>query len=337
VQDRTLRCWGGDQEPRPRPERVVDAGDFDALAVGTGHACGVRAGELSCWGTNVAGTLGVGSTQAALARSEKPLSVGGHRDFVALGAGFDHACAIRSGQLLCWGHNGASIAGPSAAAREVTTPTRVGTARGWTAVDLFKESACGIRDGALYCWGSNDDARLGQGIDSHTLKFSPEPLRVGDAADWTAIAVGDFFVCGLRKGALYCWGASNSGQLGMGDFVLLKAPKRVGNDNDWTAIAAGEEHTCGLRKGALYCWGRDYDGQLGIGPAKDPERCGGGNLPVCNRPVRVGNESDWTAIALGAFHSCGLRDERLYCWGRNDRGQLGLGDVRSRDLPTEVR
>jgi alpha-tubulin suppressor-like RCC1 family protein len=87
-----------------------------------------------------------------------------------------------------------------------------------------------------------------------------------------------------------------------------------------SAIAVGDFFVCGLRHGALYCWGRDYDGQLGLGKKKDPERCGGGKLPVCNRPVRVGNESDWTAIALGAFHSCGLRGKRLYCWGRNDKG-----------------
>jgi alpha-tubulin suppressor-like RCC1 family protein len=73
--------------------------------------------------------------------------------------------------------------------------------------------------------------------------------------------------------------------------------------------------TCGLRRdGSLWCWGDNHSGQLaGIGPESTV-------------PARAAEESDWTLIDTGTFHSCGLRASgRLFCWGRNVEGQLALG------------
>ena len=55
-----------------------------------------------------------------------------------------------------------------------------------------------------------------------------------------------------------------------------------------TAISTGNGHTCAIKGGALYCWGRNEDGQLGIGTRMDSPT-----------PVRVGQDSDWTAVATG--------------------------------------
>ena len=37
-----------------------------------------------------------------------------------------------------------------------------------------------------------------------------------------------------------------------------------------------------------------------------------------------------TAIIAGQYHSCLLEDGHLSCWGRNDHGQLGVGDKDNR-------
>jgi hypothetical protein len=43
------------------------------------------------------------------------------------------------------------------------------------------------------------------------------------------------------------------------------------------------------------------------------------------------------ALALGAGHTCVLADSgRVYCWGANEKGQLGTGDTLGRSEPTEV-
>ena len=57
----------------------------------------------------------------------------------------------------------------------------------------------------------------------------------------------------------------------------------------------------------------DY-GQLGDGT----------NTDTRNTPTRIGNNSDWTHIALGYSHACGIcNNGQLFCWGKNNYGQLG--------------
>lgn len=47
--------------------------------------------------------------------------------------------------------------------------------------------------------------------------------------------------------------------------------------------------------------------------------------------------SEWTAVSAGASHTCGIKtDTTLWCWGGNDRGQLGVGDHADRYRPTQV-
>ena len=43
--------------------------------------------------------------------------------------------------------------------------------------------------------------------------------------------------------------------------------------------------------------------------------------------MRVPGSLGWTQISAGFSHTCAVRtDGALYCWGANDRGQLGIGD-----------
>jgi alpha-tubulin suppressor-like RCC1 family protein len=48
-------------------------------------------------------------------------------------------------------------------------------------------------------------------------------------------------------------------------------------------------------------------------------------------------QTDWAAIACGFGYSLALKnDGSLWAWGLNNLGQLGLGDHRTRDVPTRV-
>ena len=66
-----------------------------------------------------------------------------------------------------------------------------------------------------------------------------------------------------------------------------------------------------------------------------------GTVPVCPDDVcaagACGPADPVVAVALGAGHTCAVRASgALWCWGRNDEGQLGLGDVVARATPTRV-
>lgn len=96
------------------------------------------------------------------------------------------------------------------------------------------------------------------------------------------------------------------------------------------ALRSGASHSCLLRaSGAVMCWGRNEAGQLGDGsttPRSSPTAV-----------VGLAALSDARALALGDAHSCVLRgDGDVWCWGRNDGGQLGDGLLASRSTPSQV-
>jgi len=90
------------------------------------------------------------------------------------------------------------------------------------------------------------------------------------------------------------------------------------------SISSGARHTCGLTSnGAAYCWGLNIRGELG-GPSKDTCKVEHVEASCSKRPMAVSGGQHFTALAVGAFHSCGLSaDDRAYCWGSNSHGQMG--------------
>lgn len=52
--------------------------------------------------------------------------------------------------------------------------------------------------------------------------------------------------------------------------------------------------------------------------------------------ARVRATGDAGLVAAGGRHSCTLANGVAYCWGANDRGQIGDGEQETRELPTPV-
>ncbi|MBU6335456.1 MAG: RCC1 repeat-containing protein, partial [Chloroflexi bacterium] len=136
--------------------------------------------------------------------------------------------------------------------------------------------------------------------------------------------------CALTTaGTVLCWGYNDQGQLGTGDRVARLAPTSVpGIGGSVQSIDAGFRHTCVLLSGgAIRCWGWNDVGQLGDGTTTTrmtPTDVIG--LPRAARAVAAG---PWTTCAL-------LDDGSVYCWGRNDDGQLGDGTTTQRTRPVRV-
>jgi alpha-tubulin suppressor-like RCC1 family protein len=80
-------------------------------------------------------------------------------------------------------------------------------------------------------------------------------------------------------------------------------------------VDGGDAHGCATRFGILYCWGSNGSGRLGF--ADELGR---------SRPTRVGKDADWISVATGVAHTCAVKvDGSVWCFGANDRGQLGQG------------
>lgn len=74
--------------------------------------------------------------------------------------------------------------------------------------------------------------------------------------------------CALKgNDSVWCWGDSDTGQLGDGKTIPSSAqPVRVSGVSGARSLALGDDHACALLGGGTAeCWGRDDDGQLGDG------------------------------------------------------------------------
>jgi len=100
--------------------------------------------------------------------------------------------------------------------------------------------------------------------------------------------------------------------------MLLPEPKKV------THLAVGSNHILALdAKGKVFTWGCPEQNQLG-------RRCVLRDMKESAlRPAGVGFKRGVhiKKIACGSYHSFALDDAgRVYAWGLNNFGQLGLGD-----------
>jgi alpha-tubulin suppressor-like RCC1 family protein len=92
---------------------------------------------------------------------------------------------------------------------------------------------------------------------------------------------------------------------------------------DFVQVSAGVEHACGVTTdGKAWCWGANQYGELGIPPAGSPDPCS--SRPCSFSPVAVSGGLRFRHISAGAQFTCGLTNgDKVFCWGRNDGGQLG--------------
>lgn len=147
-----------------------------------------------------------------------------------------------------------------------------------------------------------------------------------------AVSLGTEHGCGLSAdGRAYCWGSNRLGQIGDGGHTperrIATRPVSVATTERFVALSAGANHTCGVtRSGAVYCWGLNLTGELGQAFVAD--ECDG--FPCSRRPIRLETSLRFDSVSAGFGHTCGLSEGRAYCWGRNDRGQLG--SARSDDV-----
>jgi alpha-tubulin suppressor-like RCC1 family protein len=129
--------------------------------------------------------------------------------------------------------------------------------------------------------------------------------------------------CGLTPtGAAYCWGSNGYQQLGDGTFASVRlTPIRVSGGLEFVALegAGNGNFYCAVTAAqAAYCWGSNWHGQPGDGVT--PMNPGS----TIGTPVPVAGNLTWQVVRPGGDHACGLTTSgEAWCWGANNRAQLG--------------
>jgi alpha-tubulin suppressor-like RCC1 family protein len=212
-----------------------------------------------------------------------------------------------------------------------------------------------LESGGIKCWGANGRGQLGlgdseaRGDEAGELGDALPRLDFGSSDRPIEVATGSGHTCVLfGRGWIKCFGANESGQLGVGD----TQPR--GDDADETGealqvvdlgpdaaaigVRAGHNHSCALlATGSVKCWGANEFGQLGLGDDRargdEPDELGSNLSPADLGPSGMRAVD----VSAGASHTCALlEDASVVCWGANSAGQLGTGDRATRgDTPSE--
>jgi hypothetical protein len=196
----------------------------------------------------------------------------------------------------------------------------------FTQVSAGDYHTCAVTpENRAYCWGENWAGQLGNG----TGTSSNKPVPVAGGLRFLQVSAGGSFTCGITtSNKAYCWGLSLFGSLGTGTGSGSSVPVAVAGGRSYRMIRAGYDHTCAVTLFNVgFCWGKNVFGELGINST----------VSSSGVPVRVVGGLQWQRINAGGHYSCGVTtDQRAYCWGSNDDGNLGDGTYSQRRKPVPV-
>lgn len=308
--------WGVNATPDSFAGMEDDIVLFASTFLGLGHSGGVLLndrGQIVAMIRSDQGATGeavsITRVLAALREWKHPVSL--RLPAVQLITGNDRTCRLRpDGGTACWGDMGFNRGPYMDTVRfEGMTFRQVGSGI---------SHICGLAlDGLVYCCGANEAGQLGTG---NTTNSYEETVAVQQGAlEFVSLTVGGWHNCALTsRGRAYCWGSGEQGRLGndSNDDSLIPAP--VAGGLTFKALSAGWSNTCGLTAGGeVYCWG----GIQGTGMERF-----GSDPPIFSVPKKVASVPKFKLVSSGGGHVCAITASgQAYCWGANERGQLGNG------------
>lgn len=354
--DQRVRCWGANPRGQLGDGTTLDhisparvGGDLPFVTLGIhgqgNHACALTVdGEAWCWGENDFGQLGTGSTDP----STMPVRVATDVRFRTISAGWRMTCAVSTtDEAWCWGRGSWGQMGNGTLAHRLTPSLVDGDHRFATVKAGTNNLVCGLTlEGEVWCWGLGILGALGRTapeqctLNALTLPCARTPGPVTGHRSFVDIAVGNTFACAVESsGTLWCWGANGSGQLGVTGITPCSTNPNLSGvpcTVEPVAVAlsgivrasAGDGHACAVdTDGRGFCWGRNRFGELGNGEVNT----------VRSTPVAVAGNHIFRTISAGTNHTCGSdTDGTIFCWGVNDRGQIGDGTLRLTLTPSRV-
>ena len=201
-------------------------------------------------------------------------------------------------------------------------------------------------NGDVWTCGQNSYGSLGHG--DTAVYYLPKKVSALDGVNIVDVFVGchhtafpssGYAIYLASNGRAYACGYNSHGQLGLGDTTQRTTPTLLAK-TDWSRFhcTGVYGHTVGIdTSGRLFTTGYNTNGQVGDGSTTQEttftQRNSFGGVAITDAWV----SSDQTSNSGASGVSLAVTsDGKLWAWGINNTGNLGLGDTTQRTIPTQV-
>ena len=298
-------------------------------------------GTLWTWGGNNLGQLGDGTT----VNKSNPVQLAGSWTMVSSYA--DTFYAIKTnGTLWAWGLNNVGQIGDSSSVNK-SSPVQISGS--WNKVSAGASFAYALSSTNVWnTWGLNTNGQLATGT---TTNRNAPGTATGAPASIIDVSAG-----GLTGGVLtstgQIWTVGQGLRLGNNTTISRSAPVQIGSDKTWSKLSIGSGTLACTSDGMLWNWGF-YEGSGGTVLRSSPTQTsmdggqpnnavatgqylGGFTVYGLTRMTSLG--TGYTTVSENNDNQFGIKsDGTLWGWGVNTTGQMGLGDVRPRSSPVQIK
>ncbi|KFZ26634.1 MAG: Regulator of chromosome condensation (RCC1) repeat protein [Candidatus Izimaplasma bacterium HR2] len=335
---------------------------ISSIELGGGHSFALSSNDrVFAWGSNHSGQLGDGTT----VDKNLPIDITSIFDLdsletiTSISLGGSHSFVLSSDNIIfIWGRNFYGQVGDDSTTNRYT-PIELNN--GFYPVYILQNplfindeiisyslganhTLVLTNDERVLIWGQNDYGQLGDG----TTTDSANPIDItsrfnlGSEEDVLEVYLGgNYSILITTEGRIFTWGINAQGQLGDGTTTNSNIPIEITSnfylnpDETFVSISAGGNHSSVITsEGRVFMWGYNTFGQLGDGT--DTQR----NLPVdITDNFNLIGEEIIENISLGGSHSSAVTsDNRVFIWGYNGDGQLGIGvtDMDDHPIPIDI-
>jgi prepilin-type N-terminal cleavage/methylation domain-containing protein len=260
-------------------------------------------------------------------------------------SGWGHTCAIAyNDKVYCWGNNSVGQLGDNSTTNSLT-PVAVDTTNipgdnTFKMISATGNVTCGVAvDDKAYCWGETPlDEFYYTDIIHSQLPVAVDTTNLPGDKTVKSVIAGYMMACLVAvDDKAYCWGNNSYGMLGNNSTTESYIPVSVDTTNlpgDKTvkSISLGETHACVIAvNDNAYCWGSNYSGELGNGNNTDS------HLPIAVSTGSLPGDKTIKLVFLGRAFTCAIaNDDKVYCWGWGQVGQLGHNATSSSNIAVAV-
>ncbi len=358
--DGTLWCWGKGQfgllgngttpSSVTRPRRAAGSRLFSEARIGAEHICGklqtadASGYRLYCWGRNDWGQAGQGDFDSPVTVPGPVQGIPSSQTVGDFFLGSHHGCVETSTPLggsppiilqwvRCWGNGGSGRLGNGSTSNQHTAVVAMNTG-GTNVPDLValgSNASFGTASGGtLVAWGYGAYGQLGTGNTSSQTRAVPAS-RIGSYAELNGY--GDFACRRTTSGTVYCWGYNGYGEGRLGrnnaslqydvdDGTCVRRSTSTCLYASSLARGSSATHACAVAtSGSVYCWGNGTYGKLGRGSTSHQTYARPVTLPTGTLP----SGESVQGVVVGSKNTCVWSETRVWCWGDNTRGQVGVG------------